>query len=199
MQLCNTITYDINWRWTRNVTSGKLLLERLGLHQRQGSNPTGSGSEKVPPLALLPCTDGHRWNSNPNQGPFVTSMALHWGHLMVVSLAEKVIPFVLPVCQGGHSASLSKASPFLTGPVWRLSGTTTVHTILNTLKRAERGGSLMRQSTNGPSHLASVGHKAWLKKWLSVRWLFIPWGGTVETRRPHQMHLVKLGVNKDGR
>ena len=71
-----------------------LLLERLGLHQGQGSNPTGSGSAKVPPLALHPCTDVSisvrvpqvakhpcicrpRWNSNPTQGPFVTRMALY--------------------------------------------------------------------------------------------------------------------------
>ena len=41
----------------RNVASGELLLEPSGLHQGQGSNPTGSGSANVPPSSA----PLHRW------------------------------------------------------------------------------------------------------------------------------------------
>ena len=52
-------------------------------------------------------------------------------------------------------------------------------------------GYLIRQSTNGPSHPEICWAKGVTEKWLSA--------GTVKARRPHQMLLVKLGVNKGGR
>ena len=67
---------------TRNVPSGKMLLERLGLHQCQGEcgQPVRSKSRihlkgafaKVQPVAK-------HVESNPNQGPLVKRMVMHVG------------------------------------------------------------------------------------------------------------------------
>ena len=82
---------------------------------------------------------------------------MHLGHFTVISLAENVTTLYSVVsflsAKMVIMPSISKASPFLTGSVWPLSVTTAVHAILTTLKRSERGGSLMRLlSTDGPSH-----------------------------------------------
>ena len=81
-------------------------------------------------------------------------MALHLGHFTAIYLADTVtrLGSILPNCQESHSASLSKASPILTAPVWPLSEKAEVHKILYSLKGSERRGYLIRQSTKGPSH-----------------------------------------------
>ena len=92
-----------------------MLLERLGLHQCQGKcgQPVRSKSRIqfegvsviVPQIAKHPCICRHRWNPNPNQGPFVKRMAMHLGQFTVIPLAENVTALyrVLPVCQSGHT------------------------------------------------------------------------------------------------
>ena len=92
-----------------------MLLERLGLHQRQGKcgQPVRSKSRMrfegvsviVPQIAKHRCVCRHRWNPDPNQGPFVKRMAMHLGQFTVISLAENVTALyrVLPVSQSGHS------------------------------------------------------------------------------------------------
>ena len=69
----------------------------------------------VPPVAKHPCKCRHQWNSNPTQGPFVKSMAIHLGHFTVISLAEKVTTLysVLPDCQGGPTAQSLKSITIL--------------------------------------------------------------------------------------
>ena len=90
--------------------------------------------------------------------------------------------------------SLSKASPFLTGPVWPLSVASTawlaaslvasgnsnaVRSIFTTLKSSERGGSMLRQCyqwTFTPRKLLGVG-RDWKNGWMFAVCLHIPWGG----------------------
>ena len=80
---------------------------------------------------------------------------------MVVSLAEKVTHFtvsfrsakvvIVQVSQKHHHS--------LTGQCDLCQEKTEVYSILPTLRRFERGGYIIRQSTNGPSHpRKSVGH-----------------------------------------
>ena len=89
--------------------------------------------------------------------------------------------------------SLSKASPFLTGPVWPLSVASTawlaaslvasgnsnaVRSIFTTLKSSERGGSMLRlccQWTFTPRNLLGIG-RDWKNGWMfavclhTLRW-----------------------------
>ena len=86
-------------------------------------------------------------------------------------------------CQGSHRPSLSKASPFLTGPVWPLSVASTawlaawlvtsgnsnaVRSIFTTLKGSKRGGSRLRlccQWTFTPKNLLGIG-RDWKNGWM---------------------------------
>ena len=164
-----------------------MLLERLGLHQCQGKYgqpvrstgriPFEGASVMVPPIAKHPCTCRHRWNSNPTQGPFVKRMAMHLGHFTVISLAENVTTLysVLSVCQVGHNVQSLKSITILDRTSVPLSVTSTawlaaslvasgnsnaVQAIFTTLKRSERGGSMMRlcyQWTFTPRNLLGIG------------------------------------------
>ena len=115
----------------------------------------------VSPVAKHPCKCRHQWNSNPTQGPFVKRMAIHLGHFTVISLAEKVTTLysVLPDCQGGPNAQSLKSITILdrtsVTPISNINGvaggllvangnSNTVQSIFTTLKKAARGGSMMR-------------------------------------------------------
>ena len=174
----------------RNVPSVKLLLERLGLHQCQGKygqpvRPTGripfeGASVMVPPIAKHPCTYRHRWNSNLTQGPFVTRMVLHLGHFTVISIAENVTTLysVLPVCQGGHSAQSIKSITILdrtsVTPVSNNSSPRNFHHTEKVWKRRFHDEAMLPMDLHTQK---TFGHRAWLKKWLSVRCLFAFPGG----------------------
>ena len=110
-------------------------------------------------------------------------MAMHLGHFTVISLADYVITLdsVLPVCQGGHN--VSEASPFLTGLMWPRNHT----------ERYER------KLQGGAKHLRDLRAQKTFEQDKDSGYVFSgslasPVKGDIESRRMHQMHLVKLGA-----